>query len=279
MDKAAADRIKHNPCGRAQKSLSKAIVNRHPALWDILKFDVMVHADFVKFTQNQAFTEELVNSYPKHLVEDNPHDRFWGGSANNAGQILMLIRDFCLGQPDVLPSVLVVGDSLFKNLSEHRLSSESSRRCRCLSLPGAKFQYVSLAANLLTGPYIRDTVVVAGTNNLSTKQNKAKMGPRQLLKKFLRFDLQFTQSCPHSRLRLCTILNRPRNVDDRIGRHVTRFNHLLASSFADGLFSPSTCLTVFPVLDDHCFLDGLHLNSHGCAVILSHLAQDLRCTS
>ncbi len=65
--------------------------------WADVKLAIMHRADLAKFTQNPALRERLLATGDAELVEDSPHDAFWGSGPdglglNWAGQILMEIR-------------------------------------------------------------------------------------------------------------------------------------------------------------------------------------------
>jgi ribA/ribD-fused uncharacterized protein len=65
--------------------------------WPEVKLDVMRRADFAKFTQHENLRQMLLATGDAEIVEDSPHDPFWGvgpnGQGSNwTGRVLMEIR-------------------------------------------------------------------------------------------------------------------------------------------------------------------------------------------
>src|SRR5579863_8451560 len=92
---------------QAQKSLDpayreavhRAATGRAPRDdWQDIKVDVMRRADEAKFRQNPELAALLLTTGSAELIEDSPHDAFWGtgedGSGLNwAGRVLMEVRE------------------------------------------------------------------------------------------------------------------------------------------------------------------------------------------
>jgi len=84
---------------RLSVSWFKAATGRAPRDdWQDIKVDVMRRADEAKFRQNMELAELLLTTGSAELIEDSPHDAFWGtgedGSGLNwAGRVLMEVRE------------------------------------------------------------------------------------------------------------------------------------------------------------------------------------------
>ena len=66
--------------------------------WTEIKLDLMRRADWAKFAQYEELRKRLLATGTAELIEDNPHDAFWGtgpdGTGMNwAGKVLMEIRE------------------------------------------------------------------------------------------------------------------------------------------------------------------------------------------
>jgi len=73
--------------------------------WMGAKLQIMRRADFSKFTQHPALGARLLATGNADLIEDSPHDAFWGtgpdGTGENwAGRVLMEIRQALRTAPD-----------------------------------------------------------------------------------------------------------------------------------------------------------------------------------
>ncbi len=65
--------------------------------WATVKVDVMRRADLAKYVQNEDLARQLLACGDAEIVEDSPHDAFWGigqdGLGQNwAGRIIMEVR-------------------------------------------------------------------------------------------------------------------------------------------------------------------------------------------
>lgn len=71
--------------------------------WERVKEDIMYRGLYHKFTQHQYLFLLLINTRDAILVEDSPHDSYWGNGAdgrgkNRLGHLLMDLRTFLLMQ-------------------------------------------------------------------------------------------------------------------------------------------------------------------------------------
>jgi N-glycosidase YbiA len=91
----AANPGQEGPSGRRSWFVA---AGENPRLdWGEVKLDIMRRADFAKFTQNPELGEKLLATGTAELIEDSPHEPFWGigpagAGANWAGRILMEVR-------------------------------------------------------------------------------------------------------------------------------------------------------------------------------------------
>jgi ribA/ribD-fused uncharacterized protein len=270
-DKSTAALIQAEPEGRGQKALSRRIKNKHHHLWNLVKQPIMVHFDFQKFHQNQHLQEFLLSTGNRPLIENNPHDRYWGCERNEAGKVLMQLRSHFAKQPNDLPEILILGDSLLRNLNHNRMSQELGQKIYSISLSGATLEYIMLVAKFITGPFIKKLIVFGGTNSLSTKNNCARMGPNQLISKVQTFAKQFATNCPQTELYLCQIPNRPRSEGSRVASHIQRYNEKLATTN----FKNNPKIIKFQNFPNNQFLDGLHFNRAGTQQLERYLIAPL----
>lgn len=68
----------HDP--QFAKRIGREIENFDDAVWDKVKFEIVVLGNVLKFSQNPAFYEIMIDDYlaDRILVEASPHDRIWG---------------------------------------------------------------------------------------------------------------------------------------------------------------------------------------------------------
>ena len=60
------------------KKLGRKVKNFTPDIWDQHKFDIVVKANYAKFSQNQELKTFLLNTNDRIIVEASPRDRIWG---------------------------------------------------------------------------------------------------------------------------------------------------------------------------------------------------------
>jgi ribA/ribD-fused uncharacterized protein len=66
--------------------------------WDKIKREIMKECCMAKFLQNPDLRQQLIQTGKEELIEDTPHDSFWGNGADGTGQnvlgkVLMEVRD------------------------------------------------------------------------------------------------------------------------------------------------------------------------------------------
>ena len=61
-----------------QKELGKMVSNFNQVVWDKHKFDIVVNANYLKFTQDETLKELLLDTGDKTIVEASPYDTIWG---------------------------------------------------------------------------------------------------------------------------------------------------------------------------------------------------------
>lgn len=62
----------------ACKKLGKMVHNFNPLVWDQHKYQIMIKACTLKFSQNPDILNDLLNTGSKILVEASPYDTIWG---------------------------------------------------------------------------------------------------------------------------------------------------------------------------------------------------------
>lgn len=60
------------------KALGRVVENFDAGIWDQHKYQIVVQANYLKFSQNQEFKKFLCSTNQKILVEASPYDRIWG---------------------------------------------------------------------------------------------------------------------------------------------------------------------------------------------------------
>lgn len=94
---------------RKCKDLGRKVRHFKPAVWDACKQEIVFHANFAKFTQNEELREILLGTGDAILAEASPSDRIWGigmraddpkaqftrcwNGANLLGRTLMSVRE------------------------------------------------------------------------------------------------------------------------------------------------------------------------------------------
>lgn len=77
-DKDAANSILFSSDPAICKKIGRSIKNFDAELWSSVSYDIMVKANYEKYTQNSRLKFELLNTIPKILVEASPYDKIWG---------------------------------------------------------------------------------------------------------------------------------------------------------------------------------------------------------
>lgn len=105
-DEETAKKIAATPHPAENKALGRQIRNYNDKAWEIVRFSMMVYANYLKFTQNTDLKWALLETNDTVLVEASPYDKIWGigisvGDAeegrkwdgkNLLGEALMFVR-------------------------------------------------------------------------------------------------------------------------------------------------------------------------------------------
>jgi len=83
------------------KGLGRKIENFNSEIWDHHKYQIVVQANLLKFSQNQELKEFLLSTEDKVIVEASPYDKIWGigmlESDKNSGNPLLWNGENLLG--------------------------------------------------------------------------------------------------------------------------------------------------------------------------------------
>jgi len=60
------------------KGLGRKVENFNSEIWDHHKYQIVVQANLLKFSQNQELKEFLLSTEDKVIVEASPYDKIWG---------------------------------------------------------------------------------------------------------------------------------------------------------------------------------------------------------
>ncbi|WP_407404000.1 NADAR family protein [Chryseobacterium sp.] len=60
------------------KALGRLVKNFNAENWDQHKYEIVVQANYLKFSQNEEFKNFLCSTNQKILVEASPNDKIWG---------------------------------------------------------------------------------------------------------------------------------------------------------------------------------------------------------
>ena len=77
-DEAAADAILRENDPSKQKALGRTIEKYDDVLWSKIRFDVVSHINYLKFSQSPRLKTLLIMSSIYELVEASPYDKIWG---------------------------------------------------------------------------------------------------------------------------------------------------------------------------------------------------------
>jgi ribA/ribD-fused uncharacterized protein len=100
LDAAFQERIRQAQFPGQASDIGNSRSKSNPPLrkdWESVKLNIMETAIRAKFTQHANLRDLLIKTGDDILVEDNPHDYFWGCGAdgsgqNNQGKLLMKVR-------------------------------------------------------------------------------------------------------------------------------------------------------------------------------------------
>ena len=94
----------HSP--NEAKSLGRKVENFNSEIWDHHKYQIVVQANLLKFSQNQELKEFLLSTEDKVIVEASPYDKIWG--------IGMLESDKNSGNPPLWNGENILGFALME---------------------------------------------------------------------------------------------------------------------------------------------------------------------
>jgi len=77
-DEKVYDMIMSEEYPSVQKELGRMVSNYNQDVWDKHKFDIVVNANYLKFTQDETLKELLLDTGDKTIVEASPYDTIWG---------------------------------------------------------------------------------------------------------------------------------------------------------------------------------------------------------
>ena len=86
-DEETAEKIlKKGKSPKTAKALGREVKNYDNAVWDSVRYGIMVDANYYKYTQNEELKKLLLNPEldGKHYVEASPYDRIWGIGCDEA---------------------------------------------------------------------------------------------------------------------------------------------------------------------------------------------------
>lgn len=63
---------------RGLRSLGRKIPNFTDEAWEAKRFEIVVEASYLKFSQNEDLKSKLLATGDRELVEASPRDRIWG---------------------------------------------------------------------------------------------------------------------------------------------------------------------------------------------------------
>lgn len=108
-DSEIAEKIMQAKTPKEIKKLGREVSDFDQAVWNKSKFEIVVKANYNKFTQNSELLKQLLATGDRVLVEASPWDRIWGvgldvgdpdvydtdkwKGQNLLGQALMTVRD------------------------------------------------------------------------------------------------------------------------------------------------------------------------------------------
>lgn len=105
-DPSYQNRILEQTSGYEQKKLGSSRQHKIDPNWDKNRMKVMARQLYYKFHENQFLREYLLHTKDQILIENNPHDDYWGigdGNGKNVlGKMLMEIREELKGEYESL---------------------------------------------------------------------------------------------------------------------------------------------------------------------------------
>ena len=82
--------IKYGSNPKTAKALGRKVSNYDDKVWDEKRYDVMVEANMLKYSQNKELKELLLNKEfdGKHFCEASPKDQLWGCGLHESGPLI-----------------------------------------------------------------------------------------------------------------------------------------------------------------------------------------------
>ena len=77
-DKEIEAQIMQTTSPREMQALGKKVKNFDQAIWDKVKYSIVLNANYYKFSQNKEMRADLLATENKVLVEASPMDKIWG---------------------------------------------------------------------------------------------------------------------------------------------------------------------------------------------------------
>ncbi len=88
-DLESAEKILNSTNPKEMKALGRKVKNFDNAVWDKKKFDVITNANYLKFTQNPSFKEELMRYKNHTFVEASPYDCIYGAGLHYSDDLIL----------------------------------------------------------------------------------------------------------------------------------------------------------------------------------------------
>lgn len=78
LDEEIAKEILKDPSPYRAKKLGKKVSNFDLKVWEEKRYDIVLHGNILKFSQNQRAKEVLLSTEDTIIVECSPSDKIWG---------------------------------------------------------------------------------------------------------------------------------------------------------------------------------------------------------
>jgi ribA/ribD-fused uncharacterized protein len=77
-DREIAKKVIQTKDPKKQKALGRQVNGFTEKIWDLNKFNIVVKANLLKFSQNEELKKQLIATGNKIIVEGSPYDKVWG---------------------------------------------------------------------------------------------------------------------------------------------------------------------------------------------------------
>jgi hypothetical protein len=77
-----------------QRKLGRLIKNYDEKIWEMNRLPIVIHGNYLKFTQHQKLKERLLETADKILVEASPYDLIWGVGLAKNDPLIMNINNW-----------------------------------------------------------------------------------------------------------------------------------------------------------------------------------------